>query len=140
LPELAHLLYSNNSHLLAEEAAHLFPWPDGLGRRPRTCAARIDVIFVRHSARDIIHSYSAIGKETYAMKIDPDELLTVGEAAELRGVTHQSISYLVKMGRVRTIAIRGRTYIYRKDIEEFTRSKPGPQPKATAKKRVRKSL
>ena len=72
------------------------------------------------------------------MKIDPDDLLTVGEAAELRGVTHQSISYLVKMGRVRTVTIRGRTHIYRKDIEEFTPGKPGPQAKATAKKRTKK--
>ena len=43
------------------------------------------------------------------MRIDPDDLLTVGEAATLRGVSHQAISYLARMRRVKTVSIRGRT-------------------------------
>jgi excisionase family DNA binding protein len=72
------------------------------------------------------------------MKIDPEDLLTVSEAARLRGVSHQSISYLVKMGRVRSVSIRGRTYILRKDLENYKPGKPGPPPRKKAKSRSKK--
>ena len=72
------------------------------------------------------------------MKIDPDDLLTVAEAAALRNVSHQAISYLVRMRRVRTVSIRGKTYILLKDLENYRPGKPGPQPKEKMKSRGKK--
>ena len=63
------------------------------------------------------------------MKINPDDLVTVGEAATLREVSHQAISYLVRMRRLRTVSIRGRTYILLKDLEDYKPGKPGPKDK-----------
>jgi Zn-dependent peptidase ImmA (M78 family) len=68
------------------------------------------------------------------MKIDPDDLLTVSEAATLRGVSHQAISYLARNRRVKTVSIRGRTYILLKDLEDYRPGKPGPRPKEKVKK------
>jgi hypothetical protein len=67
------------------------------------------------------------------MKIDPDDLLTVSEAAKLRNVSHQAISYLVRMRRIRTVSIRGRTHILLQDLEDYRPGKPGPRPKAKTK-------
>jgi len=67
-------------------------------------------------------------------KIDPDELITRSEAAELRGVSHQTISYMIKMGRVRTVEIRGRLFLMRKDVENYRPSKPGRPQKRPRKK------
>jgi hypothetical protein len=77
------------------------------------------------------------------MKIDTDELLSIGEAATLRGVSHQAISDLVRMRRVRTVSIRGRPYILLKDIEAYTPGKrgrrPKEKPKSHGKKKARES-
>ena len=73
------------------------------------------------------------------MKIDPDDLLTVGEAAKLRNVTHQAISHLVRMRRIRTVNIRGRAYILLRDIETYSPLKPGPRPKENTKSRNKKT-
>jgi RNA-binding protein YhbY len=72
------------------------------------------------------------------MKINPDELLTLGEAATLRGVTRQSINYLVKMRRVRTVSVRGRTFVVAKDIEDYKPGKRGPRPKEKEKGHAKK--
>lgn len=75
------------------------------------------------------------------MKINPDELVTRSEAAELRGVSHQTISYLIKMGRLRTVEIRGRLFLIRKEVENYKPGKAGRplkrDKKAKALKRVR---
>jgi hypothetical protein len=72
------------------------------------------------------------------MRIDPDDLLTVGEAATLRGVSHQAISYLARRRRVKTVSIRGRTYILLKGLEDYRPGKPGPQPKKKVKSCLKK--
>ena len=58
-------------------------------------------------------------------KINPDELITRSEAAELRGVSHQTITYMIKMGRVKTVEIRSRMFLIRKDVESYEPGKPG---------------
>lgn len=73
------------------------------------------------------------------MKFSPDELITQAEAARLRGVTHQSIAYLIKQGRVRTVVISGKTFIIRKDIENYEPGRPGrPRKNRESTKKTRK--
>jgi len=62
------------------------------------------------------------------MKIDPQELITQAEAARIRGVTIQAINFLVKRGKLRTVEIGGRAFLYRSDIENFEPD-PGGRPR-----------
>jgi len=65
------------------------------------------------------------------MKIDPTELISQAEAARIRGVSHQTISYLIKMGRVKTYEIGGRLFVSRSEIENYE-SKPAGRPRKKA--------
>jgi excisionase family DNA binding protein len=57
------------------------------------------------------------------MKVDPDELITQTQAAEMRGVSVQAISGLVKRGKLKTVMIGRRRFLLRSEVEKF---KPGP--------------
>jgi excisionase family DNA binding protein len=59
------------------------------------------------------------------VKIDPDELLTVTQAAELRGVTRQAINHLIRQGKMPTVEIAGRRFVRRKDVEGFEPDRGG---------------
>ena len=52
-------------------------------------------------------------------KFSLDELITQKEAAEIRGVTHQSIHLLVKRGRLKTVQIGARKFLLRSEVENF---------------------
>jgi len=69
------------------------------------------------------------------MKIDPGELINQKEAARIRGVSPQSINYLVKRGKLRTITIGDRKFLLRSEVETFKPS-VGGRPKQTAKKQT----
>jgi len=56
------------------------------------------------------------------------DLVTVGEAARIRGVTSSAISHLVKDGRLRTYSIAGKSFLYRSEVESFV-PLPGGWPK-----------
>jgi excisionase family DNA binding protein len=56
----------------------------------------------------------------YLETIKPDEWISQADAARYRGVTRQAIARLIKRGRLRTIEIGGRTFVYREDVEQFT--------------------
>lgn len=63
------------------------------------------------------------------VKIDPDELLTVSQAAELRGTTRQAINYLVRQRKLPVVEIAGKRFIKRGDLDSFTPDKGGRPPK-----------
>ncbi len=65
------------------------------------------------------------------------ELITLDEAARLRGVTRPAISYLVKTGRIRSREMFGRVLVFQSEVMSYKKQKPGPKPigKETAKKR-----
>ena len=63
-----------------------------------------------------------------------DELITQKQAAEIRGVTPQSIHLLVKRGRLKTVQIGGRQFLLRSDVEKFEPD-PGGRPKKKVAKR-----
>lgn len=69
------------------------------------------------------------------MKVDPNDLITQTEAAEIRGVAVQSISDLIRRGRLKTVTIGKRKFLLRSEVEKF---KPGtggrPRKKLAAKK------
>jgi len=64
-----------------------------------------------------------------AQKPDVDDLITVQEAAQLRGVSTASIFQLIARGRLRSEKLIGRTLVYRNEIEGFKEQKPGVKPK-----------
>ena len=64
-----------------------------------------------------------------------EDLISQAEAAEIRGVSRASINELVKRGRLRSVDIAGRTFLYRSEVESFE-PQPGGRPpsKKTTKK------
>lgn len=59
------------------------------------------------------------------VKIDPDELLTVTQAAEVRGVTRQAINHLIRQKKLPVVEIAGRRFVKRGDLEAFEPDKGG---------------
>jgi excisionase family DNA binding protein len=64
-----------------------------------------------------------------AQKPDVDDLISVQEAARLRGVSAASIFQLIARGRLRSEKLIGRTLVYRSEVENFEQEKPGVKPK-----------
>jgi len=58
---------------------------------------------------------------------DVGDLITIAEAARLRGVSRSAISELVRRGRLRSIEMFGRVLVYRSEVESFQKQKPGPK-------------
>lgn len=56
------------------------------------------------------------------------QLLTITEAAKLRGVSRAAIHELVQRGRLRAERMFGRVLLYRNEVETFEKEKPGPKP------------
>ena len=68
-----------------------------------------------------------------ANNINPDDLLTVAQAAQERGTTRQAINYLVRQGKLETVEIAGRRFVSRKALAEYVPDPGGRPPKqATA--------
>jgi excisionase family DNA binding protein len=58
-----------------------------------------------------------------------EDLITPAEAARLRGVTRAAITDLVKRGRLSSIEVGGRPFLYRKEVMSFTPEITGRPPK-----------
>jgi len=58
-----------------------------------------------------------------------DEFLTVAEAAKVRGVSRAAIHELIQRGRLRSETLLGRIVVYKNEIKEFEKDKPGPKAK-----------
>ena len=69
------------------------------------------------------------------MKIDPSELISTKQAAEIRGVTIQAIQHLIKRGRFTIIEVGERKFLLRKEIESFVPDVGGRPRKDPAKKK-----
>jgi excisionase family DNA binding protein len=59
------------------------------------------------------------------VKIDPDDLLTPSQAAELRGVSRQAINHLIRQGKLKVVEIAGKRFVRRGDVESFEPDKGG---------------
>lgn len=70
------------------------------------------------------------------MKVDLDDLITQKEAAEIRGVTPQSINELVKRGKLKTVSLGKRKFLSRKQVKAYKPS-VGGRPKQSAKGKTR---
>jgi hypothetical protein len=66
-----------------------------------------------------------------AKSINPDDLLTVAQAADERGTSRQAINYLVRQGKLETVEIAGRRFITRKALAEYTPDPGGRPPSQT---------
>jgi excisionase family DNA binding protein len=56
-----------------------------------------------------------------------EDLITVPDAAELRGVSREAIHALIRRGRLRSRELFGRVLVYRSEVESFEKEKPGPK-------------
>jgi excisionase family DNA binding protein len=56
------------------------------------------------------------------------DLITIPEAAELRGVSRASILHLINRGRLTAHEVFGRQMVLRREVESFERMKSGPKP------------
>jgi excisionase family DNA binding protein len=70
------------------------------------------------------------------MRIDLSNLITQKEAAEIRGVTPQSINRLVQRGSLKSVVVGGRRLVFRDEVERFEPSKGG-RPKKHRKQSAR---
>ncbi len=66
----------------------------------------------------------------FAKKPDVDDLITVQEAARIRGVSGASVFQLIQRGRLRVEKVIGRTLVYRSEIENFEPQVPGVKSKS----------
>lgn len=64
-----------------------------------------------------------------------DDLVTMAEAARLRGVTPQAIDHLLARGRLRAVRVVGRRMLRRGDVLGFEPRKAGRPPSRKEKKR-----
>ena len=62
--------------------------------------------------------------------VDMTELLTINEAAQLRGVTPAAISELIRRGRLAAVEMFGRKLLRRGDVVEFNPAQGWPKGKA----------
>ena len=70
------------------------------------------------------------------MRFNPEDLISQSTAAQIRGITKQSISRLIQRGSLNTIDIDGHTFLFRSEVEKFKPSKGG-RPKAKAETRTK---
>jgi hypothetical protein len=65
----------------------------------------------------------------------PEDWISQAEAARLRGVSQQAIANLISRGRLKSVSVAGRTFVYRSEVEAFeAKPKTGRPPKNPAKK------
>ncbi len=57
--------------------------------------------------------------------LNPEDLISQAEAAQIRGVTRASINELIKRGRLRPVEIGGKTLLYRSEVVAFEPEKGG---------------
>lgn len=67
------------------------------------------------------------------MRIDPDDMITLAEAARIRGVTHEAMRKLLKRGRLKERKIGGKTFLSKREVERFKPSVGGRPRKKKAK-------
>jgi len=61
-------------------------------------------------------------------RLDPAKWLSITEASQSLGVTHQVVSALVRRGRLRALSSNGKTLLLRSTVEKFKAARPAPDP------------
>lgn len=56
-----------------------------------------------------------------------EQLVSVSEAAKLRGISRISMYDLVERGRLHTVEFGGKKFLIRKEVEDFAPQRPGPK-------------
>jgi excisionase family DNA binding protein len=69
------------------------------------------------------------------MKKEDPTLITVSEAAKIRGVGETAIRNLISRGRLQSQRLYGRILLKRAEVERFELDRPGPK-KGAKKKRA----
>jgi excisionase family DNA binding protein len=69
---------------------------------------------------------------------NPNDLISQAEAAELRGVSRASINELIKRGRLRSVEIGGKPFLFRSEVLGFAPEKGGRPPKDSKKNGAKK--
>lgn len=59
-------------------------------------------------------------------EIKSQGLVSIGEAAKLKGVSRSAILQLIQRGRLRKVEIIGKQLVYSDDVKRFVNQKPGP--------------
>ncbi|MDA8169426.1 MAG: helix-turn-helix domain-containing protein [Nitrospiraceae bacterium] len=62
--------------------------------------------------------------------IDPEDWITIAEAARLRHISRQAISNLVRRGRLETLKIAGYTLVKKSSVLSFIKEASGRKKKA----------
>jgi excisionase family DNA binding protein len=62
-----------------------------------------------------------------AKKNDIKNFITVAEAAEIRRVSRSAIHELIQRGRLKSERILGRVVLFRAEVEQFEKDRPGPK-------------
>ena len=65
--------------------------------------------------------------EALEKEIKAQGLISIKEAADLKGVSRSAILQLIQRGRLRTETVVGKQLVYEKDVTQFVNQKPGPQ-------------
>lgn len=73
-------------------------------------------------------------------KEDMSDLISISEAARLRGVTHGAIQDLIARGKLTATEVAGRRLLKRGDVVSFEPSTPGRPPKSKAQEKAEKSV
>ena len=68
-----------------------------------------------------------MGKKAKSTVEDISGLITVTEAAQLRGVSRAAMHELIQRGRLRCERMFGRVLLYRSEVLLFEKEKPGPK-------------
>jgi excisionase family DNA binding protein len=56
-----------------------------------------------------------------------DELMSLTQAAQRRGVSRAAIADLVSRGRLQSISVGGKPHVYASEVDGFEKEKPGPK-------------
>jgi hypothetical protein len=72
------------------------------------------------------------------VKIDPDDLLTITQAALMRGTTRQAINHLIRQGKLAAVEIAGKRFVSRREIENFVVDRGGRPSNSDQKKNNKK--
>lgn len=65
--------------------------------------------------------------EALEKEIKAQGLISIKEAADLKGVSRSAILQLIQRGRLRTETVVGKQLVYESDVTQFVNQKPGPQ-------------
>lgn len=74
------------------------------------------------------------------MKNDLNDLISIAEAARIRGVTHAAIQDLIKRNKLEVTEIGGRRFLSRKEVEIYEPEQPlGRPPKDKTQSTISKT-